>query len=309
MKYTVLMRILFMLLAKKKVTAKEISDKFEISKRTVYRYMDELSLAHVPIMVERGQNGGFYIADSFKLPCSYLTQEEYDKLSALVSAFSETFRDDEEVNALKEKLFLSVKSARATSPVASPILIDSSNWNDYGGHSEKINIATEAINESKTLKISYHDRNGEVSKRVIEPHALILKQGLWYLFAYCRTREDFRLFKISRIEYAHFGEAFSKRLFDAKNLPFNEWYSSIEREEVELIVDESVKSDVEEWLGIDCVSVSPSGRITASCSLPYDKGLVSEIMKYGKKITVVKPEKLKRDIAENAKELLKLYEN
>ena len=306
MKFTVMTRILFMLLARKRLTARDVAERFGISQRSVYRYIDELTLANVPIISDRGAGGGFYIAESFKLPSSFLTREEFEKISSSLSALSVGIEGDDELDLIRDKLFCATRRSLVENLSSNSLIIDGSGWNGLGGNREKISLINKAIADRTILKISYHDRNGERSKRKIEPHALILKQGLWYVYAYCLLREEFRLFKISRIEYATEGKSFSRREFDAQALPFSEWES--EREEIELEVSPFVRSDIEEWLGVDCVSESRSGPIVATCSLPYDKSLISEIMKYGDKVKVLRPEKLKKDIAIAAKEIIKLYD-
>lgn len=306
MKYTVMLRILFMLLAKRKITAREVADRFDISTRSVYRYIDELTLAHVPIISDRGAGGGFYLPDSYKLPASFLTKSEFEKLTSILNAFSGEITDDPELSSIKEKLFSSTRHTAPTRLSSASLIIDGSSWNGLGGYKEKMKVISKAIADCVSLKISYHDRNGECTKRLIEPHALILKQGIWYVYAFCRLRNDFRLFKVTRIEYANYDKEFIRRDFSAELLPFSEWENA-KNEHIELLIDPSIKCDVEEWLGVDCVT-EERGTIVASCELPYDDSLISEIMKYGRRIKVLKPEKLKADIVATANQLIDLYD-
>ena len=308
MKYTIMMRMLFMLLAKKRITAKEVAEKFEIAPRSVYRYVDELTLAHVPVVTERGVGGGIMLSETFKLPASFFTREEHAKLLELIGGMPQ-LKEDEVFASIVEKLLAIKKDGRDETPSlrSASLIIDGSGWNDLAFYNEKFSLVSKAINETTALKITYHDRNGRITKREIEPHAIVLKHGIFYVYAYCRKRKDFRLFKLGRIEYAALSDKFVRKPFDHENPPFNEWFKSVEREEVELIVDPSIRSDVEEWLGVESVTELPSGSIRAICRLPYDDSLISEIMKYGKKIKVARPEKLKRDILENALGLVEIY--
>ena len=297
-----------MLLAKKRITAKEVADKFEISTRSVYRYVDELTLAHVPVVTDRGAGGGISISETYKLPASFFTPEEYGKLCELIKGLPQ-LKEDAVFESIAEKLFAVKKDGRASNPplASTSLIIDGSGWNDFSNYNEKFALISKAINETTALDITYHDRNGEKTRRKIEPHAIVLKHGIFYVYAYCLTRRDFRLFKLGRIEYAKLAEKFERKQFDYDDLPFNEWFKTVEKEEIELTVDPSIKSDVEEWLGVESVTELQSGTIKASCRLPYDASLISEIMKFGKKIRVEKPEKLKRDILDHAKELVEIY--
>lgn len=307
MKFTIMTRILFMLLASERVTAKEIAEKFNISQRSVYRYIDDLSLAHVPIVTERGTGGGISIRKGYKLPASFLTKSEYERLKTLIDGFSKQMGDDEELCALSNKLFSATKHYDMPSLKSSTLIIDGSGWFDLGGYNEKFALISKAINEQIVLKIVYHNRNGQVTERDVEPHAIVLKHGVWYVYSYCRIRKGFRLFRVSRIVNAVEGESFERREFDSDALDLNEWLENVEKEEIEFIADMSIRSDLEDWLGVENVSVIDNGKIRVECSMPYDRALISEIMKYGKKIKVVRPEKLKKDILDNAKQILKMY--
>lgn len=307
MKYTILLRMLFMLLAKKRITAKEVAERFEISVRSVYRYVDELSFAHVPVMTERGNGGGISISETYKLPSAFLTAEEFSMLSAILSGVSPQLKSDEKFQSVTEKLF-SAKPQKTVNLVGSAsLVIDGSGWNGYGDYNEKFALISKSINECKALKITYHNRNGEISVREIEPHVIVLKHGVWYVYAFCREKKAFRFFKIGRIEYAKLSEPFTRRPIKTEKLPFDEWFKTVKKEEIELNVDRSVRSDIEEWLGIENVTELPSGVIKATCLLPYDKSLISEIMKFGKAVKVIRPEKLKNDILKNAETLVRLY--
>ena len=90
MKFSILLEMVFDLLAKRKVTAVYFAEKFDISVRTVYRYVDDLTLAGVPIQVVRGRDGGICISDSYKLPKGFMTKEEYESaIDALETMYSQ----------------------------------------------------------------------------------------------------------------------------------------------------------------------------------------------------------------------------
>ena len=307
MKYQIMVEMLFMLLARKKVTAREFAQRFSISKRTVFRYLDELSLACIPVMCDRGANGGYYLAESYKLPASFLTEKEFDALVSAINAVGSELGASEVLSTVKDKLFSAVKKEDSTPLTSSSLIIDSSGWNGIGGNKNKIRVFEKAIKNNLLVKTAYHDRSGEKTERIIEPHALVLKQGLWYVFAFCRLRQDFRLFKISRVEYATtLSETFTRREFDPNNLPFNDWYTSQSRTEIIFELDESIRSEIEDWLGIESVK-TVGDKLIAEARLPYDKGLVTEIAKYGDKVRVLKPEKLKKELIASARELLAFY--
>lgn len=304
MKYEILIRILFMLLSRKgKVTAAEIASRFEISRRTVYRYMDTLTLAHVPVLVDKGTNGGYYISDTFKIN-PYLTEKEFSTLNEILKSFEAIF-PDRDISFIRDKLLNSKLNEQAAIS-SSSLIIDGTNWAN-GNSSPKISVISNAVEASKLLDICYHAANGTVTKRTIEPHALALKNGLWYVFAYCHLRENFRLFKLSRIEYANVGESFEKREFNVNLLPVWEWQTEDQTINIELEVEKGAKTEVEEWIGIENVYVLSDGKIKVNAKLPFNKTLVSQIMKFGSGVKVIKPKCLKAEILKVSQDLVNMY--
>ncbi len=307
MKYTMLLKILFLLLSRKKVSAKYIADRYEISVRTVYRYIDELSLAGVPIYNERGRNGGYSISDSYKLPANFLTIEESEKVISALSGLNGELNSETLETAIEKISSISKVSENAVSINFGNLVIDGTAWGSSDGYGETLKIIQKAIEENLLVSIAYTNRDGETTERIIEPHVIALKQGLWYAYSYCRLRDTFRLFKIGRIQKIKLlSETFTRRDTSDMKEVFKKWYDEVE-EDIDLLISESVKADVEEWLGVDKITISPSGKITASAKLPINDYLTAKILSFGDKITVVSPKKLKSAVIEKAKAVENLY--
>ena len=306
MKFEIMTSILFELLSKKCVSAKYLAEKYEVSTRSIYRYIDELDRAGVPLYSVQGKQGGFSLMDTYKLSSTFLTKAEFNKAVESLSALNEGVFD-KVLQSVILKLKATVKNEYGGFDVKSGnLIIDAGPWGDAVGYKSKLSLMQKCIEENVIVTISYHDRNGNVSSRDIEPHVIVFKQGLWYVYAYCRKRNDFRFFKIGRIELANAkNEKFARRELKKDDLPLN-WHESVPCEYVELLVSPAVLSDVEEWLGVENVC-KVNGKYIASARLPYDKGLVSKIMSFSKNIKVLSPEKLKKEVLDSAKEILKNY--
>ena len=165
----------------------------------------------------------------------------------------------------------------------------------------------QSLNETRELFIRYHDRNGTVSERVIEPHVIVFKQGIWYVYAFCRLRNEFRFFKTGRIEVATIlDKKFARREISEQELPLDFWHNSVKAERVIMEIEKSVASDVAEWLGVENVKKADD-KFYADVSLPFDDGLVSKIMSYSSGIRVVAPESLKDKIKTTALAVAKKY--
>lgn len=306
MKFEIMLSILFELLSKKTVSAKYLSEKYEVSTRSIYRYVSALEGAGVPLYSVQGKKGGFSIIDTYKLSSNFLTKEEYDKTINVLSGVAVGITD-KTLEKVITKLKSSIKYENSGFDVkGGNLIIDAGPWGDAIGYKTKLSLLQKCIEQCLPISITYHDRNGEISNRVIEPHVIVFKQGLWYVYAYCREREAFRFFKTGRIEKANaLTTPFTRRGLNKEDLPLN-WHDNVACEEVELLIDKSILSDVEEWLGVENVS-NIKGKFIANVKLPYDKGLVSKIMSYGKGIKVLSPEKLKKEILDSAKEIIKNY--
>ncbi len=307
MKNEITIAILFDLLSKKTVKASYLAKKYEISVRTVHRYVATLEGAGVPIYSTRGRDGGFSIVDTYRFPATFMTVNEYEKTIDALTAVAGSFPDKDLSSAIN-KLKSSVKNEYSGFDVkAGNLIIDAGPWGDAVGYKSKLKLIQKSIEERKKLSVRYHDRNGNVSERVIRPHVIVFKQGLWYVFAYCELRKDFRFFKTGRIESATLlNDVFIRQDLSKMDLPLDFWHNSVKAERVEMLVEPSVLSDVEEWLGIENVEKT-GDKFYARAALPFDDGLVTKIMSFGGGIKVLSPKELKFKIIEKTRELLKIY--
>lgn len=299
MKYQVMLKMLIMLTSKRQVTAKEIADRFEISQRSVYRYVEELNVSGVPVDVVRGRYGGIFIADTYRLPSGYFTRGEYDAVINALEAMGGQINDDNVTSAL-EKLARRRKEDKRELSVCGNIIVDGGSWADMGSFSEKMRVCEQAVKDSLSLDIDYISRDGEHSRRVIDPHVLIFKQNVWYVYAFCHSRQEFRTFKIGRIKLARFtGGKFEKKEISREDIPLNFEYSSEQLTEVTIEIKKDALADVEELIGVD--NIEPKGNaLIATVALPDDETLVEKILSYGGKVKVIAPTSLKERVKKAA---------
>ena len=298
-----MIKILMLLLSRRKVCAREIAERYEISVRSVYRYIEELCVAGIPIDVARGRYGGLTIADTYRLPVGYFTKDEYTAAVNALTAMRSQVSDEAVLTAL-EKLQRQIKSERADTSVSGGIIVDGGTWGDTKKFSDKMAVCERAVNESLCLDIDYISRSGEHSRRIIDPHVLIFKQNVWYVYAFCHTKQSFRTFKIGRIKSARFtGKTFEKREISREEIPLNFGYRSEELIELVLEIDKEKLPDAEEWIGID--NIEPRGKkFVAEVSVPDDDGLVSKILGFGGGVKVVSPAALREKVIAAARNII-----
>lgn len=308
MKYEIMLQILFNLLSRDNVSASYLASRHEISQRTVYRYIECLQLAGVPVMTKRGKGGGFTIPSSYKLPAYLLTKEELAFVINSLKALQKEINAPQITSALDKISSIAKNQYNGMNFSAGNVIIDGSAWGDTVSYRNKIGIIEKCIDENLKLLINYHDRGGDITRRTIEPHALVFKQGFWYVFAFCNLRNQFRLFKTGRIEYAHItGETFQRKPYGEEDLPLTFNYRDGELIDVDFAVEKSALPEVEEWLGIENVKTKRDGAITAHASLPNDKGLIPKILSFGKGIKVLAPDSLKENLKKAAAEIAGIY--
>ena len=298
MKYQIMMDMFFTLLARKQVSAGEFSKRYEISPRSVYRYVDELTVSGVPIDVKQGRGGGIYIPDSYKLPMNFMRKEEYIAAIDAMKAMRGQV-ENKNLDSAIDKLSRQVKEEIEDSSLIGDIMVDSSTWGDYR-FTDKIKLLQSAIQSREVLEIDYVSRTGDKTKRKIEPHILIYKQNVWYVYAYCLKRKEFRLFKVGRIRSAQkTGGIFQKRSFSRNDIPLQFSKERGEMTEIKFLIDEEILPDAEEWLGMECI-LREEGSFTAVVTLPDDEGLIKKILSLGNGIEVVYPEHILTAVRESA---------
>ncbi len=307
MKYDILLDMLFDLLTKRKITAKYWAEKYGFSERSVYRYVDILSLS-LPVQVQRGRNGGICISDTYKLPVGFMKKEEYDAaISALEIAYGQ-FADEKFMQA-KKKLSAQMKTETRDLTLTGnigTILVDGDGWGDTRKFSDKMHLFEDCVQNSMVVDIEYNSRKGEVSLRKIEPHVLVFKQGVWYIFAFCRKQRAFRLFHLGRIVSALVTEEkFNRKPLERKDIPLHYW-SDETSEVVKLAVTENGFSDALEWLGRESLK-QIDGEWFAEATLPMDDSLVKKIASFGKEIKVIEPISLQKKVKKLAESILKNY--
>lgn len=279
-----------LLAADETVNAQELAQKFEISKRSVYRYVAMLSEGGIPIETRMGRNGGWGIVVTYKLKATYFTEEEYQRLIFALQSFS--LQDDVTKNAIQKLSGLRRSHASATVLKSDQLVVDSADYSvgDY------VNVLSDCISQRLLCNIEYHSKAGAVTSRSVEPYCLILKDGSWYVYCFCRMRKAFRYFKVSRMVRLSVGERFSPREFSVDSSVIeSDVLRGKEICEVILSLQHKALSACEEWLGMGHVARVGDGYV-AKASLPYDEMLVSRILSLGDGVRVEKPAKLRKAV-------------
>lgn len=200
MKVDRLMSIVLILLDKERISAQELADRFEVSLRTIYRDIDAIDLAGVPIRSTPGVGGGFEIMPNYKMDSKVFSTADLSAILMGLSSLSNMVRGDELINALaKIKSFIPADRAKEIELKANQIYIDLSQWTGNNNIQPHVEIIKVALQENKLLTFEYIAHQGNKTVRIVEPYQLVMKSSHWYLYGYCQNRNDFRLFRLSRM--------------------------------------------------------------------------------------------------------------
>ncbi len=185
--------IIYLLLQKKTLTAAEFAEHFEVSTRTIYRDIDTLSAAGIPIYSSRGKGGGISLLDRYVFNTSLLSEsEQNDILMALQSLSAIKLPDTSDVLDKLSRLF--------KKDMNNWIEVDFSKWGSGDQQRELFPLLRQAIIAHQLIEFRYYNSAGEQSQRSVEPLRLLFKDKSWYLEGHCRNSDSSRVFKISRMK-------------------------------------------------------------------------------------------------------------
>lgn len=245
MKVDRLVSIIMILLDKKRISAQELADRFEVSPRTIYRDVESINRAGIPVRSIPGVGGGFEVMPQYKVDKKVFSTADLSAILMGLSGLSGVMRGDDLANALaKVKSFIPAEAASDIELKANQVHIDLNQW--MGNKDIPLNLEAikTALQENKLLSFEYTDPRGSRTLRTVEPYQLILKSSHWYFQGYCHKRNDFRLFRLSRIlNLQILGESFISRECQLPQLDFDDVLAAMQTE-IKLRIHKSVADKV-----------------------------------------------------------------
>ena len=295
-----LFEIVYLLLERRSVTARELAERFEVSPRTIYRDVDALAQAGIPVYADRGQGGGIRLMEQFVLNKSLLSVKERRELLASVQGMQAV--RDEEVQPLLEKLSSLFGAEREDW-----IEVDFSPWTSSGELGKYFQLLKEAILNRQVVCFSYSAANGSTVERTAEPHRLFFRGYDWYLLAWCRIRSDFRYFKLTRMR----GLATLPEHFEKRNIPERESAYEQPDSQIELTVRASPRMAyrVYDEFPPDFWEKEENGSFLIRFAMPQNEWLYSYLLGYGPELEVIAPPQVREELLERAEKILKNYKS
>ncbi len=293
------------------VTRKKLAEKFEISERTVSRYIDAMSAdCDIPVTASYGTGGGYSLADSYRLNQTYFTKDEYNRILACLGAVDGEL-DDEIMLALRDK-FVNLKSNLEGEKFllsGEKLVIDSTAWLSPNEYRNTMSAISKAIDEMKTVTLDYIDKRDSRTKRDFDPYTLVLKEGVWYVYGWCRVRNDFRLFKLSRIKSLVITDKTYERSSDGDvHKKLKEQFIDRDTVNIRIECDGEALPAVEEWLGFESVKEKGDGLFEAEGYVYSEDLLVKKLLSFGSHVKVLSPSFVAEELLTEIKRAARLYE-
>ncbi|MBX4265472.1 helix-turn-helix transcriptional regulator [Clostridium estertheticum] len=194
MKIDRLLGIISVIANRSRITVQELAERFEVSKRTIFRDLDTLSVAGVPIVTYSGIGGGVAVIEGYKLKNNILSKNDIKNVFTALNGLISIDESADLINLMAKLI------PEETSIVfsESDYVIDLSSWFQDSITQEKVSDLHKAIKNRKCIYLEYISKRSR-SARIIHPHKLVFKQSCWYLYAFCEDNQEFRLFKVNRI--------------------------------------------------------------------------------------------------------------
>ena len=297
MKDNRLFRILYYILEKGKVTASDLADKFEVSVRTIYRDIDSISSAGIPIYALQGKGGGIEIAEDFVLSKSLLSENEKQQIMSALKGLDNTAIQHENELLTKLSALFKMKSTNW-------IEVDFNNWQNNKLYEKTFDGIKSAILSKNIISFTYFSSNEKETSRSVKPVRLLFKSQDWYLYAFCLLRNDFRYFKLSRIKnldihIEKFDDSFEDVILK-KEMPHDNTVH------IKVKFDRKVAFRVYDELNGE-ITEDDEGNLYSEIEIPNDYNLYNYIFSFGDGAEVLEPKEIRIRIKEIINKMAEKY--
>ncbi len=285
-----LFKILYHLLDKGQATAPELAERFEVSVRTIYRDIDALSGAGIPVYTEAGRNGGIHLLNDFVLDKAVLSEAEKQEILAALQSIHITRNMDGSRTLQKLSALFQLHSENW-------LEVDFSRWGNPGYDNETFELLKSAVIRHRNVKLRYAGSYEEIRERTVQPYKLVYKAKAWYLQAFCTEKQDWRIFKLNRIlELEVLEEGFSQLNPPGPIETFEGEYPKVTlrfpKEMSYRVYDEFDKAQIQR---------QENGDLVVSANMPEDPWLIGFLLSFGTRVDILSPSHLKEAVAEQAK--------
>ncbi len=297
MKSNRLFGILYLLLVKKRITASELADYFEVSVRTIYRDIETLSSYEIPIYMSKGKNGGITLLETYTLDKILLTEKEQKEILFSVQTM-------DELNCNNNKLLDKMK-AIFKNEEENFIDVDFGIWENSLDHQQNFNTIKKAIIEKRKITFTYFNSYGEISDRNVEPLQLQFRYNSWYLLGYDTNKNDYRFFKLMRIDSIMLLEEQFSRTIPDKKIDSESLTNKIK---ITLEIKKELSYRVYDEFDTSSITKLENGDFIVQMEIPLNDWVYGYLLSFGENIKVISPEDVKRIVKEKVEKMIINYQ-
>jgi len=305
MKIDRLVALILILLEHDVISARELAERLEVSRRTIYRDIDTLTMAGLPIFTHQGAMGGVGLMKSYKMDKTFFTQHDLQTILAGLKSYRQLFGQKEIVHVLEKLKAISRFGEHELSNGKFAVDLSLNQGNE--SLRNLLSSIETAMNERRYLVFDYIDRNGQSSFRKVEPYQVVFKESSWYLQSYCLNKEDFRIFKLARmrnLQAAH--DHFEPRPFTPLPMDGGDWMSQ-NWVTVTIRIHRSVMDRVIERFGIDHILQVEEDTCLATFPIINNTFGYDKLLAFGDKCEVIGPTEVREQFQRYIRGILAKY--
>ncbi len=297
MKLDRLLSIVVLLLGRDRIQAADLARRFEVTARTIYRDLEAINEAGIPVVSYPGPGGGYGIDPSYTIDRRLLGLDDLRAIVAALKGVNSAIEDKVLGSALEKVASLAPRGHRAEM-LEDRIVIDLFPWGRRIEERALVKLLEPAIAERRVARFSYASYGRPREERSVEPMTLVFKSYAWYLWGFCRLRNEYRLFKLSRIAGLRvILERFARR---PERYRADETLEPPAWTRVGIRVAPEFAERAWEWFGDEAAEREADGALRLSLSVPAGDWLIGTLLGFGPGLEVLEPVPLRRALAEAA---------
>ncbi|MBE7106357.1 YafY family transcriptional regulator [Bacillus cereus] len=303
MKLERLLSIIFKLLNNEILSASSLADEFQVSPRTIYRDIEAICAAGIPVVSYQGTNGGFGIIKGYKFDKSLMGSYDILNLITVLSSLSNIFKDKEIEHTIDRLKLLDTNSNNKS------LLVD---LESHRTEPNSLMNLRKAIHEKKVIHFNYISNKNEFTSREVEPIHLHYKFRNWYIYGYCRDRQNYREFRLSRMMGVTLTQEKFLQNHEIKDEAFYSNRNLVGFEDVVIWVSPNSLAEALDQFQNSSKTINHDGSMTITISVyqPLQAGwLKSILLSFGSGAKIVKPMELRSILIDEAKKIIKVYED
>lgn len=309
MKINRIITIIMVLLQREKISGKELAEKLDVSLRTIYRDIQVIEGAGIPIITYQGSAGGISILKNYKISKGLFTKEDVIVLLKGLNLLSSPVLKESENSITLEKIksFLSEQEIDEVTNNLNQLIVDLSPWFSKQNIDNKLSLIRLALKEQLLLSFDYLSVRNKQASRLIEPYKLIFKEKEWYLQAFCLTKNDFRLFKLSKM--SNISKTNTKFIKQTPPEVFSLFQTDMKKKifKIKLLIDESLLERILDFCDEKDIKKLNGHQYLVDFDFIDDDYSYGILLSLGHKCICLEPEHIRHKLVERAEKLVKSY--